>query len=444
MLSRFVHAGTPWIPVIWLSLAGSRSVSEWLQSAPPGSAQTLLEGDPINRLVYTCLVALGLVVLSFRGPKVLKLLQANGVVVVFLLYCALSLTWADYPDVGFKRWVKAVGDYVMVLIVVSDRDPSVAIRRLLARTGFLLIPLSVLMIKYYPDLARYYDRWDWSTYYSGVTTNKNSLGVICLLFGLASAWQFLAALSGRHRTGWGRRLIAHGVILAMVMWLFKIANSMTSFACFLLGIAALLVLEFRQKPLMTHALVAALIAAPSTVLFVGIESVFEMMGRSPTLTDRTLVWDLLLALVTNTWFGTGFENFWLGARLDRIWRVYSWGPTQAHNGYLEIYLNMGWIGIAWLAIILAIGYQTVMTGLRRSPSTGRLMLTYFVIGIVYNFTEAALFRIMAPAWFALLLAITKVPDLQRPKKKPPFGRSPTERMTPFQSGVPDKVREHAT
>src|SRR5688572_10246170 len=135
-----------WLPVIWLSLAGSRSVSEWLQLTPPGVSTALyLEGDPINRLVYSSLVASGLLVLAFRGPKVLRLLQANGVVVVFLLYCALILTWADYPDVGFKRWVKAVGDFVMVLIVVSDREPSVAIRRLLARTGFLLIPLSVLM-----------------------------------------------------------------------------------------------------------------------------------------------------------------------------------------------------------------------------------------------------------------------------------------------------------
>src|SRR6185503_12351634 len=143
-----------WIPVVWLSLSGSRSVSEWLHATPPAASMALyLEGDPTNRLVYSSLVALGLAVLFFRGPKVLRLLQPNGVVVVFLLYCALSLTWADYPDVGFKRWVKAIGDFVMVLIVVSDRDPSVAIRQLLARVGFLLIPLSVLMIKYYPDLA---------------------------------------------------------------------------------------------------------------------------------------------------------------------------------------------------------------------------------------------------------------------------------------------------
>ena len=407
-----------WIPVVWLSLAGSRSVSEWLHATPPAASMALyLEGDPINRLVYSCLVASGLVVLLFRGPKVLRLLQSNAVVVVFLLYCALSLTWADHPDVGFKRWVKVVGDLVMVLIVVSDRDPSVAIRRLLARTGFLLIPLSVLMIKYYPNLARYYDAWDWSTHYSGVTTNKNALGAICLLFGLASAWQFLAALNDRDRTGQGRRLIAHGVMLAMVIWLFRFTNSMTALSCFLLGLAVLLGLQFRsivQKPFMVHALVGSLIAVPGAVLFMGLgPGLLKMMGRDPTLTDRTQIWDLLLALTTNTWFGTwfgtGFENFWLGPRLDKIWSMYRWGPAQAHNGYIEIFLNLGWIGIALLVVILLIGYRTVMTGLRRSPSTGSLMLAYFVVGIVYNFTEAAFFRISAPVWFALLLVMTKVP-----------------------------------
>jgi len=110
-----------------------------------------------------------------------------------------------------------------------------------------------------------------------------------------------------------------------------------------------------------------------------------------------------------TWFGTGFENFWLGPRLEKIWSMYRWGPAQAHNGYIEIFLNLGWIGIALLAVILAIGYHKVMTDLSRRPSTGKLMLAYFVIGVVFNFTEAAFFRISAPVWFALLLAITKVP-----------------------------------
>jgi hypothetical protein len=415
-----------WLAVIWVSLACSRSAAEWLHYTPPApSADLLIEGDPINRVVYSCLVAGALLVLSLRWARVIALLQANGLVVAFLLYCVLSLTWADYPDVGFKRWVKAAGDFLMVLIVVSDPAPSVAIRRLLTRVGFVLIPLSVLMIKYYPDISRYYDVWDWSTYYSGVTTNKNSLGVICLIFGLTSVWRFLAALK-------------------MVVWLFRLANSMTALSCFLLGIVVLLVLQFRpvlRQPLLAHALTVSLIAVPSAVLFGGLNpGVLEMMGRNPTLTDRTLIWDLLLRITTDTWsgtvpmglnpgewIGTGFENFWLGQRLIRVWSVYKWGPNQAHNGYLEVFLNLGWIGIAMVGAILLVGYRTVMARLRHSPSTGKLMLAFFVVGIVYNFTEAALFRIMAPAWFVLLLAITRVPDL--PDAEPqPTSRSTALRM----------------
>jgi len=443
-----------WIPIIWLSLAGSRSASEWLQSARPGaSSEALLEGDPLNRAVYSGLLALGLLVLLFRGAKVARVLQTNGAIVLFLLYCALSLTWAEYPDVGFKRLAKAVGDFVMILIVVSDREPTVAIRRFLIRPGFLLIPLSVLMIKYYPDLARYYDRWDWTTYYSGVATNKNALGAICLLFGLASAWQFLAALSGRQRTGRVRRLIAHGTILAMVAWLFWLARSMTALACFLLALCLLVALELRRAShpgdpnaqsvlvnrMMLHTLVAISIIVPSVVLFIGIEPVLRMLGRSPTLTDRTLVWDLLLDQTSNPLFGTGFENFWLGSRLERIWSVYSWAPNQAHNGYLETYLNLGWVGVALLALVLASGYRTVMIATRRFPSPGTLMLAYFVVGVVYNFTEAALFRMVTPVWIVLLLAITRIPASETARQQRLSGRAIQRAIRGPASGDPATV-----
>jgi O-antigen ligase len=409
---------------------------------------------------------LGLIVLSLRGPKVLKLIEANGAIVLFFAYCALSLTWADYPDVGFKRWVKAIGDFVMVLIVVTDRDPSAAVRRLLTRIGFLLIPTSVLLIRYYPELARVYDPWDWTTWYVGVTTSKNALGVTCMIFGLASVWQFLSALSSSHQPGRGRRLIAHGVMLVMVAWLLWLAKSMTSLACFGLATVMLLSLfavQIVQPParsarkeggranrkagfanfLMMHAFVATLIAIPSVVLFVGIEGILEMMGKDATLTDRTVIWNLLLSMTPNVWFGVGFENFWLGSRLEKIWGLYSLQLNQAHNGYLEIYLNLGWVGIALLILVLLVGYQTVMTGLRRSSSTGNILLAFFMVGVVYNFTEAAFFRISAPAWFILLLAITKVPEVQSFRELSSLGRRPTGRVARVQLGGHGKVGEDA-
>src|SRR5262245_26325121 len=109
-----------WIPVVWLSIACSRDVSVWLQmSSPLDTASQMLEGNPIDRLVHTCLLAIGLIVLVRRRQLTRRLLRANGLIVFFFFYCAVSLLWSDFPYVAFKRWTKAVGDLVMVLIILS-------------------------------------------------------------------------------------------------------------------------------------------------------------------------------------------------------------------------------------------------------------------------------------------------------------------------------------
>ena len=102
-------------------------------------------------------------------------LNANGPILIYFLFCLMSIVWSDFPGVAFKRWTKAIGDVLMILIVVTDEQPVAALRRLFSRTGFLLIPLSLLLIKYYPSLGRGYDSWSGEQLFTGVTTNKNSL-----------------------------------------------------------------------------------------------------------------------------------------------------------------------------------------------------------------------------------------------------------------------------
>jgi exopolysaccharide production protein ExoQ len=412
-----------WIPVLWLLLAGSRSVSQWLQVGTWLHTQDqYMEGNPLDRLVYTSLLAVGLVVLAYRPNQVARVLRANGPILLFLAYCAVSLLWSDFPGVAFKRWTKALGDLVMVLIVLTDADRPNAIKRFLARPAFLLLPVSVLFIKYYPDLGRAYGRWEGKAFYIGVASDKNMLGVICLFFGLGSAWRFLSAYQERKSASRTRRLLAHGAILTMALWMLWIANSMTSLACFVIATGMLLTTAFRSvkpRPAVVHVLVAALLVVSASVLFLGLSpSALATIGRDPTLTDRTAIWTLIIGMNNNSLLGTGFESFWLGPRLDKIWSVYAWGPTEAHNGYLEIYLSLGWAGVALLAVVLARGYRTVFAAYRRNLPTGTLWLAYFVVGLIYNFTEAAFFRMMQPAWIFLLLAITRVPELPHPKIRP--------------------------
>ena len=288
----------------------------------------------------------------------------------------------------------------MVLLVVTDKQPTIAFKRLLTRTSFFLIPLSVLFIKYIPDLGRVYGIWLGEAHYTGVTTNKNTLGAICLLFGLGAIWRLIGLIKNKNEDRRMYRLIAHGTILAMVLWLFWLTNSMTAMSCFMLAVTLVLASSFRfiaRRPLMIHLMVAGMITVCVCVLFLGVSpETLQSMGRNPTLTDRTDVWALLLMVTDNPILGTGFESFWLGPRLDKIWSVYRWRPTQAHNGYLEIYLNLGWIGIMLLAVVIFTGYGTISSALRNRRPTSQPRLGYLLIAIVFNCTEAAFFRMMTP------------------------------------------------
>jgi hypothetical protein len=78
-----------WIPLIWLTLACSRPIGQWLQMGTPvDTADQVLEGSPIDRAVYTLLEVAGLIVLAARRNRVGKLLRSNGPILLIFLYCS--------------------------------------------------------------------------------------------------------------------------------------------------------------------------------------------------------------------------------------------------------------------------------------------------------------------------------------------------------------------
>src|SRR5262249_29264264 len=106
--------------------------------------------------------------------------------------------------------------------------------------------------------------------------------------------------------------------------------------------------------------------------------------------------------------GAGFESFWLGRRVTSLWERYWWRPNQAHNGYLETYLNLGAIGVLLLGGLIVRGYRNVIATLYQDPEAGRLKLAFLAAALLYNLTEAA-FKTTHPVWIAFFLAVIRVP-----------------------------------
>jgi len=417
-----------WIPVMRLWLCGSRPVIAWLavfgladRMPAVSSTQQYIDGSPADRNVYTFLLVASVIILLSRSRRVAELLRSNWPILLFFSYCAVSVFWSDYPFVAFKRWTKGIGDLLMVLIVLTELEPETAVKRLLSRTAFVLVPLSVLFIKYFPELGREYNQWTWVPMYCGIAETKNELGMLCAICGLGSLWRLLLAYRDDASSQRTRQLIAHGTILVMVLWLFWMANSMTSLACFLLAgslIAVTSLVRSAPTPAVVHLLVAVIIVGSAFVLFSGSSgSVLQTMGRDATLTGRTSVWDAVLSVSSSPLLGTGYESFWLGDRLERVGELTAPGIQEAHNGYLEVYLNLGWVGVSLLAILIVTGYQNVIVSCRLDKNLSGLRLALFVVAVIYSFTEAG-FRETALVWIFLLFATTAVPEATIPEVPP--------------------------
>jgi hypothetical protein len=119
-----------WIPLLWMLINGSRPVSMWSQNDPTNLlAVQYTEGSPVDAAVYGILIATAVLVLISRSRQVQLFLQKNGPILVFFSYCLLSISWSDYSLVGLKRWIKAFGDFAMILIILTDPNSQAAMRR---------------------------------------------------------------------------------------------------------------------------------------------------------------------------------------------------------------------------------------------------------------------------------------------------------------------------
>jgi len=398
-----------WIPVLWLLIIGSRGPTVWLGLSPPAGSDVQMDGTPLDRIIFLALQAAGVIVLVQRGRKAIAALRANWPIVLFFAFGLMSVFWSDFPDVSAKRWIKAIGDVVMVLIIVTDPNPAGAFKRIISRVGFILLPASVLLIKYFPDLGRRYDPWVGTTMYVGVTTSKNLLGVIVFVLSVGALWCVLTLLQDKGYPGRSRHLVAQGTLLGIGLVLLVMSNSATSRASF--AMAAFLMVAtripfIRRRPGAVHTLVfVIMIIGGSAMLLGGGSGVAHALGRNGDLTGRTEIWQEIIPMAPNAILGAGFESFWLGPRLAQIWAANAGNPlNEAHNGYIEIYLNLGWAGLILMALILVTGYRRAALAFRRDPTIGGMLLAYVGAATIYSLTEAG-FRMLNPMWVFLLFAI---------------------------------------
>jgi exopolysaccharide production protein ExoQ len=397
MLRRHVQdpanpSSPSWIPVIWIFFAASRPPSQWLSLLGfPYFMGSLEEGSPLEAVFFLILILLGIGKLKSRHSRLSAIFRENMWLTLFFAYCFLAVFWSDFPFVALKRWIKTAGHPVMALLILTESQPQTALRVTLKRAAYIMLPLSVAFIKYYPEYARGFDEWTGRGTNRGISYDKNGLGNTCMVFGIFFVWNLLLARTSNNRTARRTELCISVFFLGMTFWLLHLANSATSLVGLVIGcctVAGLGLAIVSKRHFGAYVITIALLVAGLEMTVGLYEPTLRMLGRSATLTDRTEVWGDVLTLMQSPILGTGFESFWLGDRLKTLWNKWWWHPTQAHNGYIETYLNLGAVGLILLIAALIATFRKISTQFANDFMFARLRMGFFFAIIFYNFTEA--------------------------------------------------------
>jgi exopolysaccharide production protein ExoQ len=398
-------SGVLWLPTLWMMRCGSRSVDAWFGGGELGRL------DPV---VISILIVAAIIVLARRGADVSVLLANNLAILVFCGYLFLSTTWAGVSGNPAIKIMRPLGDLLMALVVVTEPKPLTAIATIFRRTAILLIPMSIVLIRYYPALGRGMDKHWGSDPWIGVTTHKNPLGQLCFAASLAFFWLLIEVkrkgyVLKQQRVAW--------VYLSMLLYLFygggnENSQSSTAIMCLMISVALFLIMgRFRSRPkIVLRAIIGGVVCLGAVALLLNIFGtslqavVAGLQGKDATLSDRTYLWaDVVRLGMENPILGSGYGGFWVADLYEKLSPEVNNEPAQAHNGYLEVFANLGIIGVLLLFVVLFQSIVNAARTIRWDFDYGRIRLVLICTVIIMNYSEASFSRGTHLWWFGFLV-----------------------------------------
>jgi exopolysaccharide production protein ExoQ len=388
-----------WIPLSWLLVLGSRPLSFWLGV---GGGSTL-DGNGFDATLYLIQILASIYIVTNRGMQWSSLAQRNAGLMLFYLFLIATVMWAPYPFVVFKRWFKDFGAIPVILVILTEENPLEAIKTVFARCAYVLFPLSVILLKYFPSIGRTFGHSD--VMFTGVTNDKNALGEIIVVFGLVLLAEAIQPNRPRHAAWFKGHRFTLLFTLAVGIYLLVMSDSKTSLICFIIGA---MMVTGHKLPLLKgrpgRVLALFLIGVPlfflADNLFQVSDHLLQLINRNSTLTERTDIWAAVKLNPVNPVTGTGYMMYWdlytiRRGTVDTVLKT-------AHNGYLETYLDGGNLGLCFLTImLLAVGWRAIREFLT-GCEYGRLVFAFYAVMLLYNISESAYAR-RTPLWFAFLL-----------------------------------------
>ena len=327
-----------------------------------------------------------------------------------LVLCFASILWSDYPFISLRRSV-AITVCVFYGAYLLDRLGFEGAVRLFVYTACCLALLSIVAYVAVPTVGR-----DTAEGYSnamrGIFATKNTAGMAMLLALPCALW--LGSRPGAKRGAWVGALVLTVTTLAAT----RSATSML-IALIVIGLGSRLWLRGATGRLLWNVAVMAVVLVAVFTLVFWPDQIFPLIGRDSSLTGRVPLWEeCFKMIVQRPLLGYGYSSFWNADSRDvqYLWQVIGWDAPNAHDGYIDILLQLGIVGL-----ILYMGmWASILTRAVRHARNGTLpeavwMLLFMTVNILLNIDEGPL---PYPDEFTLFVAMSTIVLWRTPQRRP--------------------------
>lgn len=366
------------------------------------------EGDAARQVAHLTVFA----VVAFLAVRRVGLRVAFAVplpIFLVMAWCALSVTWSVAPDISLRRF----GLTLIVLLTSFISIDALGVERALkilrlVLAGILLVNLaSIAIVPHAVHLpgdveASLVGRW------RGMHFHKNLAGPIAAMSALVF---FYFADSSRRYSDW--------VLLGLAVIFLIGTNSKTAIVALVFAMAATLVYKYSQgsnrRMSILRVLAYGALSYLLVISFVFQDAIMEFVSDPESLTGRGAIWQLSLDyLADHPILGSGFGAFWQSGVSSPVLELAreSWliNASHSHNGYIEVALTTGLVGLALTVVAFLIA--PVRALLRSRGPHHMLIWSLVIFFIVFNLTETRLLERDRPEWVMFLLALALLAKLK--------------------------------
>lgn len=380
----------------------------------PGGAETRTGGSRVFQILSGSIYFAGLSILFYRGvPKWLfEVLWRAAPLILLLLLTLLSAAWSLDPEVTVRRAVALLMSSSFAIYLVARFD----LRTLLSLLVVSFLVFEVTGVAAVLEGTGVFRLPPYAGAWQGFTGQKNEFArTIALAVALVPAAVLLGV------TDWKRTAILTSVVALGMLFLAKSATSLAAaFASVIVGpvlfvILGGAVLGIRLQIELRMILALTVIATLVFIAVWGQQMVLDLLGRDPTLTGRTKLWQWALSRNEDRiWLGYGYRAFWIDDNTRYFFEFFpSWdkdpsgelsdsyaGPTHSHSGYIDTLLELGIVGLTMLGVTVAGGLVQLRSALGSGNNgVGLLFAILTAFLLIYSYTAKSFLQHSEDLWF---------------------------------------------